>query len=244
MKIIRKIEVFGDSILKGIQVNPFNKRYHVNNNIDVGMLSDTFSLSIKNRSKLGCTVTKGKDMLDEYLNESPDCSAILMDYGGNDCDFNWKSISDNPDAEHEPNTPINRFVKIYSSIIDKIAGKGIRPIITNLPPLEPQRYFDWFSKDLNKKNLLRWLEGVSTIYRYQEFYSRTVEEIARNTGALLVDLRGAFLRERCVGKFLCEDGIHPNTEGQKLITQEFARFCTFALAAVKGGYNILPASIG
>ena len=230
MRIIRKIEVFGDSILKGIQVNPFNKRYHVNSNIDVDMLSKRFSFDIVNRSKLGCTVTKGRSMLDNYLDKTPDCTAILMNYGGNDCDFNWKAISENPDAEHEPNTPISRFIRIYSDTIKKIKEKRISPVIANLPPIEPQRYFDWLCRGLNRENILRWLEGVNTIYRYQEFYSRAVEKIAASTGALLVDLRGAFLRERQIGRFLCEDGIHPNTAGQGLITQEFVRFCAGATA--------------
>ena len=230
MKIIRKIGVFGDSILKGIQVNPINRRYYIDNNIDVDMLSKKFSLKILNRSRLGCTVTKGKAMIDNYLDGTSDCNAILMDFGGNDCDFNWKSISENPDSEYEPNTPIDKYVRIYTGIVEKIKANGIRPVITNLPPIEPQRYFDWFCKGLNRENILCWLEGVNTIYRYQEFYSRTVEEIARNTGAMLVDLRGAFLKERCIGRFLCEDGIHPNTEGQKLISQELARFCAHALA--------------
>ena len=230
MKIIRKIEVFGDSILKGIQVNSLTRRYHVNNNIDIDMLSKRFSLDIVNRSKLGHTVAKGKSMLDKFLDEKPDCNAILMDYGGNDCDFNWQSISENPNLNHEPNTPINKFEKIYTNIVNRIKEKGIRPVITNLPPIEPQRYFDWFCKGLNKENILRWLDGINTIYRFQEYYSRTVEEIARNTGAMLVDLRGAFLKERYLGCYLCEDGIHPNTEGQRLITQEFAKFCSYALA--------------
>ncbi|MCL2055922.1 MAG: SGNH/GDSL hydrolase family protein [Oscillospiraceae bacterium] len=229
MKIIRKIEVFGDSILKGIQVNPQSKRYHINNNIDIGMLSDAFSLCITNHSKFGCTVTKGKAMLDKFLSETKGCTAILMDYGGNDCDFKWQSISENPDAAHEPNTPIGKFTAIYTELIKKISDKGIRPIVANLPPLEPQRYFDWLSKGLNKENILRWLEGVNTIYRYQENYSRTVEEIAENTGAMLVDLRGVFLKHRHIGRYLCEDGIHPNTEGQSLITQELARFCSLAM---------------
>ena len=229
MNIIRKIEVFGDSILKGIQINPRNRRYHVNNNIDIAMISKRFSLKINNRSKLGCMASKGKVMLDRYLKETPDCTAVLMNFGGNDCDFDWKGISDNPNIEHEPNTPINKFIKIYTDIINKLNTKGIRPIITNLPPLEPQRFFDWFFKDLNKENIMSWLKGVNTIYRHQEYYSRAVEEIARNTATMLVDLRGAFLRERHIGHFLCEDGIHPNTEGQKLITQEFTMFCASAL---------------
>ena len=229
MEIMRKIEVFGDSILKGIQVDPINKRYHVNNNIDVEMLNKRFSLNIINHSKFGCTVTKGKAMLERYLNERADCTAILMDFGGNDCDFNWKMVSENPSAKHEPNTPIENFVTTYTNIIERIKKNEIRPILTNLPPLEPQRYFDWLSKGLNKVNILGWLEGVNTIYRFQEFYSRTIEEISRNTGSMLIDLRGAFLRERRIGRFICEDGIHPNTEGQKLITQEFVKFCSTVL---------------
>ena len=232
MNIIREIQVFGDSILKGIQINPLNRRYHVDNHIDVKMLSRRFSLDVVNQSKLGCTVTKGKAVLEKFLSKAPACSAILMDFGGNDCDFDWKSVSENPDAPHEPKTPINKFISLYTDIVEKIGKCGIRPVLTNLPPIEPQRYFDWFSAGLNKGVLLKWLDGVNTIYRFQEFYSRTVEDIAKNTGAMLVDLRGAFLRERCIGNFLCEDGIHPNTEGQKLITQAFARFCATAMPAM------------
>ena len=230
VRIIHKIEVFGDSILKGIQVNPFNKRYYVDNNIDVDMLSKRFSLNIVNRSRLGCTVTKGKTMLDKYLDETPDCSAILMDFGGNDCDFDWKSISEEPEAQHEPKTPLGKFVKIYTDLITKITEHGIQPIITNLPPLEPRRYFDWFCNGLNKENILRWLGDINVIYRYQELYSHTAEKIAQNTGVLLVDLRSAFLKEKYLGRFICEDGIHPNTEGQRLITRELMKFCACALA--------------
>ena len=229
MNIVRKIEVFGDSILKGIQLNPFNKRYCVDNNIDIDMLSSTYSLDITNRSKYGCTVKKGLSMLNKYLGSKPDCSAILMNYGGNDCDYNWKAISENPEANHEPNTPIKDFISIYTGMIEQIYKKGIQPVITNLPPIEPQRFFDWFFKGLNKDRISNWLNGVNRIYRFQEYYSHTIEEIARTTGTLLVDLRGAFLKEEQIGALLCMDGVHPNTEGQKLITSEFARFCNTAL---------------
>ncbi|MDR0491061.1 MAG: SGNH/GDSL hydrolase family protein [Oscillospiraceae bacterium] len=229
MKLIHKIEVFGDSILKGVQLNPQSGRYCVDNNIDVDMLSRRFSLNIVNRSKFGCTVKKGKDMLYKYLGGKPDCAAVLMNYGGNDCDFNWKAISDDPGAKHEPHTPIREFLKTYKDMLKQVYDRGIRPVVTNLPPLEPQRFFDWFCSGLNKENVLRWLDGVNSIYRYQEFYSHAIENLARTTGVMLVDLRGAFLRETRIGRFLCEDGIHPNTEGQRLITQELERFCAAAL---------------
>ncbi|MCL2001677.1 MAG: hypothetical protein FWG74_09595 [Planctomycetes bacterium] len=70
MNILRKIKVFGDSILKGIQLDPITKRYHINNNIGVDMLSEKFSLSITNHSKFGCTITKGKIVLGKYLDKA------------------------------------------------------------------------------------------------------------------------------------------------------------------------------
>jgi len=225
MKIYRKIEVFGDSLLKGIQVNPKNNRYHVDNHIDVEGLEKTHSLSIKNFSKLGCTITKGLSLIESRLkNGEAYCDAIVMDYGGNDCDFNWKEIAEKPEGEHLPNTPLGIFVDTYHKIICLLKENGIRPILTNLPPLDAQRFFDWYCNGLNKTNVLEWLEGVESIYRWQENYSKTVEKIAIETDTLFVDIRGAFLKQGRIKRFLCEDGTHPNTEGQRIITEAFFDF--------------------
>ena len=226
MSIRRKIEVFGDSILKGIQINPLNNRYHVDNRIDVPLLESRFSLDIENRAKFGCTVTKGEQLLNRYLDESPNCEAVIMNFGGNDCDYNWAEIAQDPDGVHEQHTPVQQFVQIYTKLIRTLQEKGIRPIVTNLPPLCPQRFFDWFCKDLNKENVFRWMTSVNTIYHVQEYYSHTVEQIARATGARLVDIRGVFLKRYRVERFLCADGIHINTEGQGLITEAFVNFAS------------------
>ncbi len=224
MDIIRQIAVFGDSILKGIQINPLNKKYCTENHIDLEMLSETYALDIENYSKFGCTITKGQKTLEKKLAKGMGCDFVVMDFGGNDCDFDWQAISDDPTADYKPNTPLDVFAQTYRDIIHMLKEKAIRPILTTLPPIEPQRFFDWFCKDLNKENILKWLGGVSTIYRYQENYSRTVEAIAKEENVLLVDLRGAFLRHRRIDDLLCEDGTHPNTKGQELITAAFANF--------------------
>jgi len=147
-----------------------------------------------------------------------------MDYGGNDSDFKWKEIAECPEDEHLPNTPLDVFVDTYHKIIRMLKEKGIRPILTTLPPLSAQKFFHWFCKGLNKENILKWLGSVEAIYRWQENYSRAVEKIAVATNTLLVDLRGAFLKHRRIENLLCEDGTHPNTEGQKIITQAFLDF--------------------
>ena len=231
MNVLRKIGVFGDSILKGIQLNPENKRYRVDNHIDTDMLSRKYSLEIKNCSKFGCTAKKGGAVLEKHLENGLICDAVIMDFGGNDCDFDWKAISEHPDTAHEPNVPLAVFVDTYREIIRKLKQKNILPILTTLPPLDPQRFFNWFFKGLNKENILKWLGSVNAIYRYQENYSRTVEKIARDEAVPLVDLRGAFLRHHRIEHFICDDGTHPNTAGQALITAAFSEFAqTMVLA--------------
>jgi hypothetical protein len=90
----KKVEVFGDSVLKGIQVNPQNMRYHIDNNIDIKMIAKKFFLDIRNFSKFGCTITKGLTLIKKRLQDAgPFCDAIIMNFGGNDCNFDWQAIS-------------------------------------------------------------------------------------------------------------------------------------------------------
>ncbi len=225
------IGVYGDSILKGIQINPENKKYYVNNNIDVDILSEKYSIQIKNYSSFGCTVTKGRNMLKKGLEKNIRCDAILMDYGGNDCDYNWKAISENPEGIYSPNTPIEIFKETYCDIIDMLKKKGILPILTTLPPLEPQSFFNWFCRDLNKKNILIWLGEIKNIYYHQESYSKMIERIALEKQTPIVDLRAEYIKSGKEKELLCEEGTHPNTLGQKVIELSFNNFANGFLYA-------------
>jgi lysophospholipase L1-like esterase len=153
-----------------------------------------------------------------------------MDFGGNDCDFDWKAVSERPDEEHLPNTPLDVFKDTYYKIITLLKKHGIRPIMTTLPPLDAQKFFHWFCSGLDKSNVLKWLGDMYIIYRWQESYSRAAEKIAADTNTLIVDLRGAFLESRSLQRLLCEDGTHPNTEGHGVITQTFLEFIDNAKA--------------
>ncbi|MDR1539845.1 MAG: SGNH/GDSL hydrolase family protein [Clostridiales bacterium] len=223
MDTIRKVGVFGDSILKGIQLDSKTKKYCVKNCIDLEKIGEKHSVSIDNFSMFGCTIHKGSIMLQRRL-EKRAFDIVVLEYGGNDCDFNWKEISERPYDKHIPNTPLMVFIETYKNMINILRGKCIETIITTLPPLEPQRFFDWFCRDLNKDNILKWLGGVNTIYRFQEQYSHAIEYIAYETNTLLVDIRSAFLRNFRIDELLCEDGAHPNSYGHQVITDVFLNF--------------------
>lgn len=75
--------------------------------------------------------------------------------------------------------PLPEFVELYREMIRRVRSHGIRPILTNLPPLDSERFFNWWCGDLDKEAVMRWLGDVGNIYVWQERYSRAVERLAR-----------------------------------------------------------------
>jgi len=224
MKRLTKIQVLGDSILKGIQVAPETGRYITKNNIDIPALEQEFDVQICNTSHFGATCVKGERLLDRLLSRDAPCDAVVMDFGGNDCDFAWAEVAANPEGTHCPRVPLPEFTERYRTMIRKIQAHDMVPIVTTLPPLEPQRFFNWWCRELDQEAVRRWLGGISNIYAHQEGYSRAVERLAREEGAALVDVRGTFLDHGHIETLLCADGTHPNSVGQTLITQAFQEF--------------------
>lgn len=220
----KQVLVLGDSILKGIQVDPETKKYVTRNEMDVPGLESRFDLQVRNESHFGATVEKGKRLLDRLLKRQPVCDYLVMDFGGNDCDFKWAEIAARPGEEHLPNVPLAEFTERYRELVRVVKAAGIRPILTTLPPLVSQRFFDWWCRGLDQGAVLGWLGDVNNIYAWQENYSRTVERLAEQEQAELVDLRGAFLQHGPLEALMCEDGTHPNSAGQALIGRTFREF--------------------
>ena len=224
MKRISDIQLLGDSILKGIQVEPATGRYVTRNEIGISGLERDFGLTVKNGSHFGATVVKGQRLLDRLLERGTPCDAVVMDFGGNDCDFRWDQVAADPAGDHQPNVPLPEFLRRYREMIARLRLHGIVPVLTTLPPLEPERFFNWWCRDLDQAAVRSWLGSLCNIYAHQENYSRAVEQLARETGTPLVDIRGAFLAHGHLEQLLCEDGTHPNSAGQALIGQAFRAF--------------------
>ena len=164
----RQVTLLGDSILKGIQVDLGDRRYRTHNEINVEALESEFQLSIHNDAHFGATVRKGSRLLDRMLARKLPCDMMVMDFGGNDCDFRWKEIAEDPTGDHQPNVPLPEFVELYREMIRRVRSHGIRPILTNLPPLDSERFFNWWCGDLDKEAVMRWLGDVGNIYVWQE----------------------------------------------------------------------------
>ena len=144
MEARKQVTLLGDSILKGIQVDLGTGRYRAQNEMDTAALESEFHLSIHNDAHFGATVRKGSRLLDRMLERGMPCDLLVMDFGGNDCDFCWKEIAADPAGEHQPNVPLPEFVELYRGMIRRVRARGIRPILTNLPPLDIERFFRWW----------------------------------------------------------------------------------------------------
>ncbi len=215
---MKSLSILGDSILRGVVLNNDTRKYSISDSIGIDSIAERYSLEITNLSRFGCTIDRGFEYMKKFLQRGNRVDAVILELGGNDSDFNWAEVAASPDTEHLPHTPLDSFIAKYNEILDYLSERGIAAVTTNLPPLCPERYLDWVCRDgLSRENIMKWLGSINTIYRYQENYSLAIERTARERGTPCIDLRGAFLANRRIEALYCEDGIHPNKEGQAII---------------------------
>ena len=220
MQTNRVISIFGDSILKGVRMLKGTTRYGTTDDIDLESIARAHDWVLDNRSRFGCTVTKGEQLLNRLLEKNDPPAAVLLEYGGNDADFHWSEVAARPFDEHLPNTPLPVFTETLKRMVETLRLHGVKPVLSTLPPISAERYLDWITRDgLDRERILLWLGDANAIYRYQENYSRAIERLSKELDCYLVDLRSAFLSQRVLLPYLCEDGIHPNDRGQHLIHQ-------------------------
>ena len=231
MNLLKQIQIYGDSVMKGVLLDQ-NSRYCTVGDENLRLIQSEFPLAIQNKAKFGCTVTKGLEQLKRAAERGLSCDMVLLEYGGNDCDYNWEEVAANPSGDHQPHTPLPLFEKTYREMLALLKEKGVTPILMSLPPIDAEKYLNWITRDgLSKTNILRWLGDMQMIYRFQELYSRTAERIAQQTQTLFVDVRSAFLSGHDFKSLICEDGIHPSEKGHEILTEEFSRFAAGYFAA-------------
>lgn len=221
---MKKLMIFGDSILKGVIYSEEKKGYKRCEDYNFKSF-ENYGISAVNYSRMGATISYGAASAERHIDEIDKDTIVIMEYGGNDCDYDWDKISENPDGEMEPHTPEKKFTEIYTETAEKILRKTERLAIANIVPLEPTRYFSWISRNLNGENILKWLGDVTMLGRYQEHYSRLDEEIAGSVGCKVFDLRRLFLTRRDYSELICFDGIHPSQKGHEIIHEAILKFC-------------------
>lgn len=128
-----KIVVSGDSISKGVIYDEMKKKYIILEENYVDIVRKKLNGIITNTSRFGSTLIKGIQKLkNNIFKEKPD--VVLIEYGGNDCDFNWDEIAENPDIKHFPRTDFEIFETTLVETVNLVKENRGIPVLMNLPP--------------------------------------------------------------------------------------------------------------
>ena len=220
-----KLVALGDSIIKGVLVQSEGERsrYSLADKSIVECCAEKLGGESLNLGKMGCTIEAGERILDRYLDKMSGAQYVLLEYGGNDSDYNWQEIAEAPEKEHFPRTRLEVFEQVYERVVCKIKQMGAIPLVLSLPPMDAERYFAFFSQkweDGFRANVMRWLGGsTNTIMSGHELYNLATMRIAQRTGAQWIDVTSGLLKEHNFRAYLCDDGIHPNERGQRVIAE-------------------------
>ncbi len=225
MNNIRSVAIWGDSVMKGVVYDDLKGRYVLLPECGADKASKTLGLTLRNRSRMGCTVTKGLQIMKKDLQTGVEGDVALLEFGGNDCDYDWAQVAERPQEQHLPKTPLHTFIAQLREMVRLARQRGMEPVMMSLPPIHAQRYFDFFTRDgLSRDNILLWLGDIQFIYRWHERYNTAVMRVAQECGCLLADVREAFLGQRHYEDLLCADGIHPNEKGHSLMESVLESF--------------------
>lgn len=216
-----KVAALGDSVTKGVILTETNK-YSLTEHSYLDIVSRELDLQISNYGRFGSTVDTGDTMIRRHSDEIAGSEFTFIEYGGNDCDFDWMKIADSPMEDYAPKTRLEDFRKRFITLINKVRELGSKPIILSLPPILSAPYFAFFSRSMSqeqKENVITWLGGSTDIIsRWHESYNRTLFMIAKETQTPIIDITTPFDTFRGdISSLYCADGIHPNAKGHRMI---------------------------
>ena len=216
-KTMKKIKIYGDSILKGVMYNDELKRYKLFGYRYEKLIENGYE--VENNCKMGATVDEGFEIMKATLGDCDEDTVVLLEYGGNDCNYNWAAVAENPEGEYFPNTPAEKFTETYLKLVEYARQKGAEVAICTLVPIDSERFMNWVTRGLNYDNVLRWMGDINRISRWQEYYSSLSEKVAKLANCKILDLRSIF--KGSMGSLLGIDGMHPSAEGHSIIRDEF-----------------------
>ena len=178
-------------------------------------------IEVENNCKMGATIDEGFEIMKATLEDCDKDTVVILEYGGNDCNFNWAEVANNPEGEFLPNTPEERFTETYLKLVEYAREKGAEVAICTLVPIDSERFMNWVTRGLDYNNVLRWLGDINIISRWQEKYSRLSEKVAVLANCKLIDLRSVFSNN--MGSLLGIDGMHPSAEGHTILGDIFQK---------------------
>ncbi len=215
-----KVCLLGDSVAKGVVLDALKGGYRLLKDNFASLCKNALGITVENLGKFGSTILYGEKSVERHSSVIETSDYVLFEFGGNDCDYRWAEIAANPEGTHHPNCSLAEFEQKYTELLCRVQEKGGRPVLLSLPPIDSVRYFHSFSKGLNGEAIREWLKGdLEFIGRWHETYNLVVFQVGARSQVPVIDITTPFLSRKDYRDFLCEDGIHPNESGHRLIAE-------------------------
>lgn len=223
-----QVTVFGDSIGKGIFTD--GGKIEVLKNNAVHLFEDWRGIKVDNRSTYGQSLKRliERGVIDRYIQslDRTQKNVAVLELGGNDADFDWKSVALSPFEEHFPKTRVEEFSSLYQSVLQKFKAANIKTIVCTIVPISSSLYFEnVINRISDGEKVLQFFKGdVNTIHRHQEMFNNEILKNSYAEGVRVIDLRKEFLNSNEFERLICRDGIHPNALGHECIFGALKRF--------------------
>ena len=172
---MKSVCVFGDSLAKGVVLDSIKNRYTFLKDSFLSLVSQKTGINFTNYSKFGCDIKKGRDIFLKHKEELNNYDFIFIEFGGNDCNFDWKSISEHPDEVHQPQTSLDEFENTY------------RGIVKTTEPLSEEQYNNLITKLEKKYNKKIILQQVIDSSILGGIYVRVNNEVMDGTVKLRLE---------------------------------------------------------
>lgn len=215
-----RIMIFGDSVLKGVMYleDGIRGKYKLYGGALESRMAER-GIELTRCCHMGATIDVGLDRMKKMIAKgtSFENTTVLLEFGGNDCAYNWREVSEHPEEAHKPKIETGRFCELYREAIALARSAGGDVMLSSLVPIDATKYMNFISRGLSYDNILSWLGDVNMLYRWHEGYNRAVEQLADDCSLPLFDLREEFLYTHAFKSLICDDGIHPTAEGHRMI---------------------------
>lgn len=218
---IKKISVYGDSILKGaVTGTESGHLFDIIENSSLPLAQKKLGFELNNQSVFGSIISKTQRRLNKNIETGTVGDLAIIESGGNDCDYDWTAVSQNPEIQHNPRTTLEDFISKIDEMVNVLRVNEITPLIMTMPPLVADRWYNHICIGQNEEAILKICNGSPfRLYQNHELYNNSLLEYARINCVQIVDMRKEFLLLKDYRDYMCLDGIHPNENGYKFMSQ-------------------------
>ena len=163
---LKEFCVLGDSVILGIVYDEEKGRYSILRDGPIAEIVRLPGVHVTNMSRMGQTSVQAEEKFRSAVEAGYRADVVVIELGGNDCNFDWRRVSEDPSSDHGPTVPLGEFRSSLKSIIGIARGAGIIPIISTLPPLAPGKFFDWITREGLSRANIELMGEISRIYRW------------------------------------------------------------------------------